>query len=144
MKKALLIVIVFGLLFGSCKKNNHTTPPAKVTIVGKWQYKKSRSLFMDSQGTILSEDVVTDYTENDFRKYNVDGTGLSMLKGSEVNFTYTLNDSTLTEYTLPRSAGDKPLIFTVFVLTATTLTRQNVTYGPGEFRTICDEDFVKF
>ncbi|MDB5127860.1 hypothetical protein [Mucilaginibacter sp.] len=144
MKKALLIVIVFGLLFGSCKKNNHIPPPAKVTIVGKWKYKKSRSLFMDSQGTILSEDVITDYTDNDFLQYNADGTGLSMLKGSKVDFTYSFIDSIDTEYTLPRSAGDKPLIFTVFVLTATALTRQNITYGPGEFRTIRDEDFVKF
>jgi hypothetical protein len=99
---------------------------------------------MDSQGTILSEDVITDYTDNDFLKYNADGTGQSMLKGSEVNFTYSLSDSTLTQYTLPRTAGDKPLIFTVFALTATTFTRHSETFGPGEFRTIRDEDFAKF
>ncbi|HTD99836.1 MAG TPA: hypothetical protein VK668_11155 [Mucilaginibacter sp.] len=144
MKKALLIVILFGLLFGSCKKNNHTPSPAKVTIVGKWQYKKSRSLYMDSEGTILSEDEITDYTGNDFLKYNADNTGLSMVKGSEVNFTYSFSDSTVTEYTLPRSAGDKPLIFSALVLTPTTLTLHSITYGPGEFRTIRDDDFAKF
>ena len=143
MKKALLIVIVFGLLFVSCKKDSHTTPAVKVTIVGKWQYKKTRSLNIDSEGTILSEDEVTDYTYADYLQYNSDGTGISIQKAIEADFTYSFSGTTDTEYLLPRSTGDKPIIYTIVVLTSTTLTRHSQTFGPGEFSTIRDEDFVK-
>lgn len=142
MKKAILIVIVIGLIFVSCKKNGHPTPPAKVTIVGKWHYKTTRALYMDSEGTILSETDVNDYTDADYVRFNEDGTGLSMVKGKEVDFSYSLKDSIETEYKLPRSAGDRPIIYTVR-LTATTLVRFGEEYMSGEFKTLHDESFVR-
>jgi hypothetical protein len=144
MKKALLIVIVFGLLFVSCKKKTVTpVPPAKITIVNKWRYKTTRALYMDSGGMILSEDDVDDYTDADYLRFNADGTGLSMIKGKEVDFTYSLKDSIETEYKLPRSAGDRPIIYTVR-LTDTTLIRFGEEHMSGEFKTLHDESFVKF
>jgi hypothetical protein len=142
MKKTLLIVLAAGLLFASCKKDGGSTTTAKVSIVGKWRYKKTHTQTFDATGKSTLDVTFTAFTDADYLQYNADGTAVSMSQGSEFDFKYTYTGTTDTEYALPASAGDKPFIITV-VLTSTTMTRHSQTVAPNGYKTIQDEDLTK-
>ena len=142
MKKTLMIALALCLGFGSCKKSASNTNPTKVSITGKWRYKKTHTQTFNTAGVSTLDVTFTAFTDADYLLYNADGTGVSMSQGSEFDFTYSYSGTTDTEYPRPASPGDKAIIVTV-TLSSTTMLRHSESTGASGYRTVQDEELTR-
>ncbi|SHM92233.1 hypothetical protein [Mucilaginibacter sp. OK098] len=121
MKKLLIIAILISGL-ASCKKDNNSTQNDKVSIVGKWRYKSQRVVVYNVDGSVHSDETLTQFGDDKYLQYNEDGTGKAYDGGSDFEFTYSIKGNTETEYKTPTLPYYTPYIYTVS-FTKTTLTR---------------------
>ncbi len=141
MKKLLLIIVLISGLT-SCKKDNNSTQPDKISIVGKWSYKSQHIVIYNADGSVYSDETITQFDGDKYLQFNEDSTGKAYDGGSDFEFTYSVKGNIETEYQTPTLPYYKPYLYTIS-LTKTTLTRHIEVLPGNGTRSTYDETLYR-
>jgi len=139
--KYLLLGVVLLCCLNSCKKGSQAPKPI-VTIVGKWFItKQSSELYYN--GAEISSFTKTNFTSVDFVEYYGDGSGYfskySTTGPSLTEFTYTLKNTSLTQFTGGDNTAGTPETITSLTISSLSIHAESQVPDPNNSGQIDNE-----